>query len=261
MGTRTQQMMAGGGWELQQEREGPGWRGHPPQHLLWLRASYQCLPGQQNPGSRDPGDAHGRSASWAQSPVDGSRAGMWKGRQRNPAERVRQRERRGRGKAGLARDRQLAGRDAAEKRLTGQRGTKTWESGGHQRAMFPVIAGFGSLRAMGLRPDSILVPRALNTLHRGVRSHLVLTQEDNSRKKALDVLVLGLGFSLTNCRPLCLTLPFVLEVADALGTKRQLTSVPVPAGGQPSCHSARTRLNPWLGVGPHRTLGSQQRPG
>lgn len=75
----------------------------------------------------------------------------------------------------------------------------------------------------------------------------MLTQEDNSRKKALDVLVLGLGFSLTNCRPLCLTLPFVLEVADALGTKRQLTTFQCLLVASPPA-SARTQLNPWLGV-------------
>lgn len=86
MGTRVYKCCVGGGWELQQERGGPGWRGHPPQHLLSFEP-LELLQGQQNPGSRIPGDAHGRSASWAQSPVDGSRAGMWKGRQRNPAER------------------------------------------------------------------------------------------------------------------------------------------------------------------------------
>lgn len=101
----------------------------------------------------------------------------------------------GRGLSGAGRDRQLE--VETQLRSDGRaEGDKDLGSGGHQRAMFPhAIAGFGSLRAMGLRPDSILVPRALNTLHRGVRSHLVVTQEDNSRKKALDVLVLGLGLA------------------------------------------------------------------
>lgn len=62
---------------------------------------------------------------------------MWKGRQRNPAERVRQRERRGRGKAGLARERKLAGRVAGEKRLTGERGTKAWGSRGSSAGDVP----------------------------------------------------------------------------------------------------------------------------
>lgn len=41
---------------------------------------------------------------------------------------------------------------------------------------------------------------------------------------ALDVMVLGLGFNLMNCRHPCPILPLLLEVRDALGTRRQLSS-------------------------------------
>ena len=41
---------------------------------------------------------------------------------------------------------------------------------------------------------------------------------------AIDVMVLGLGFNLINCRHPCPILPFLLEVRDALGMRRQLSS-------------------------------------
>lgn len=69
---------------------------------------------------------------------------MWKGRQRNPAERVRQRERRGRGRRGWQGDEQFSSEGTAE-RLTGQ-GTGMGKVGSTSGACSHHDCGFSSCR-------------------------------------------------------------------------------------------------------------------